>query len=54
MRASIEYLGDALERILTSRIPNLELKQLLLQLDEQRAKFDADCHLMISHELVIR
>ena len=40
MGTSIEYLGDALEGILTGRIPNLKLKQLLVELYKERAKFD--------------
>ena len=53
MRTSVEYLGDALEGILAGGIPNLELKQLLLQFDEERAKLDADSDLMIRHKLIV-
>lgn len=53
MSSSVEYLGNALKRILSCRIPNLQLKQLLLELDEKRAEFHSDSDLMISHELVI-
>ena len=53
MGSPVEYLRNALERILSRRIPNLQLEQLLLELDEKRAKFYSDCDLMISHELVI-
>ena len=54
MSSPVEYLGNALEGILSRRIPNLQLEQLLLELDKKRAKFDADSDLMICHKLIIR
>ena len=54
MRSSIEYFSYTLEAFLSSRVPYLELEHLLFQLYEQRAELNANCDLVICHELVVR
>lgn len=54
VRASVKYLGYAFKRLLTRCVPNLELKYLLLQLDQQRSEFHAYSHLVICQELIVR
>ena len=49
----VEYLGDALELLLTCCVPNLELEDSLFELDEQCAELYAYCDLMVRHKFII-
>ena len=52
MRSFVKDLCDRLEVFLTSCVPNLELKNLLLKTNEERTELNPDCDFMILSELV--
>ena len=56
MRTSIEYLGDALEGLLSRCVPDLELEHRLMitvtHLEKKGAELHADSHFVILHELI--
>ena len=56
MRTSIEYLGDALEGLLSRCVPDLELEHRLMitvtHLEKKGAKLHADSDFVILHELI--
>jgi hypothetical protein len=53
MGSSIEYLGYGPEGLLTSGVPNLELKDLFFHFYQVRAEFDAYCHIMVVFEVIL-
>lgn len=52
VRSFIKDLCDGLEVFLTSSVPNLEFKNLLLKTNEERTELNADCDFMVLSELV--
>ena len=56
MRTSVEYLGDALEGLLSRCVPDLELEHRLVititHLEKKGAKLHADSDFEILHELI--
>ena len=53
MGTPVKNLRYALELLLAGSVPNLELENLLLQLDEECAELDANSHLVVGHKLII-
>ena len=55
LRASVEDLGNRLKTLLPSRVPDLELDNLLLLHSEHEgAELHSDCHFVVLSELLIR
>ena len=56
MRTSVEYLGDALEGLLSRCVPDLELEHRLVitvtHLEKKGAELHADSDFVILHELI--
>ena len=52
MSAPVEDLCNGTEIFLTSCVPNLKLKNLLLKTNEERAELNADCDFMVLSEFV--
>lgn len=52
MSSFVEDLGDRLEWLLASSIPNLQLEYMLVKFDNKWAEFDPNCYLMILNELI--
>jgi len=50
---SVEDLGDALERLLASSVPNLKFEGDVFHSDQQRSEFDSHCHFVVLLELVV-
>lgn len=48
----VENPRDRLEVFLPCSVPNLELKVELVELDDERAKFDSNCDLMLKFEII--
>ena len=53
MCTSIEDFGDGLERLLSGRVPNLQLESDSLHAHEQGTKLYTHGHLMVFSELVV-
>ena len=45
--ASVENSGDWAEGLLPCRVPNLELHDFVINLDDEAAKLNTNCHLML-------
>ena len=52
MGTFVEDLGDRLEGLLACGVPDLQLEDLRLELDDQRAEFNAYSDFMVHVELV--
>ena len=52
MSSLIKDLCNGFERLLTSCVPDLKLKHLLLKFDHKRAEFNTDCHFVVHNELI--
>lgn len=53
MGSAVKDLGDTLERLLASCVPDLKLEHLLLQLDKECSEFDPNSHFMVRQKLVV-
>jgi hypothetical protein len=53
MSPAVEYLSDRAEALLTSCVPYLQLKNLVLHADQVGAKLDAHSHIMILLEFIL-
>ena len=49
----VENFGDRLKTFLPSCVPNLQLENHTLNLDQQRAEFNAHCDFMVFQELIL-
>ena len=54
MGALVKDLCDRFKVFLARCVPDLQLKDLLLELDDEGAKLDANCHLVVNFELIGR
>ena len=53
MGCSVEDFSNRAERLLTSRVPDLQLQEGIFYLDAARSEIDSDSHIMFSIELVL-
>jgi hypothetical protein len=53
MGTSVKDFCYTFETFLTSGIPNLQLKDLLLKLNEKGSEFHTYCDLVIGHEFIV-
>ena len=53
MGTTIKNTSHALEGLLASSVPNLQLNHFVLYFDSKGAKFDSYCHLMLRLELIV-
>ena len=49
---SVEDLVERLETLLACGIPNLQLNDLVIDLEEESSKLDSDCDFVLLFELV--
>ena len=52
MCASVEDLGHGTEIFLTSCVPDLKFKNLLLKFDEEGSEFDSNSNFMVFNEII--
>lgn len=52
MSASVKDLRNGLESILASGVPNLQFEDLFFAFDQERAKFDAYCNIMVILKII--
>ena len=52
MSASIKDLCYGFESILTCGVPNLKLEDFLFAFDQERAKFDAYCNIVVILKII--